>query len=71
MPQTLPRPLSVGQDCAWIGLGNWRAAWDGQFIYSPEPFRVLYDQRNDPHELNNLNTAPKARGKESACASCS
>jgi len=41
-------------EAIWIGLGKWRAVWDGRFLYSPEPFNILYDHQNDPYEMRNL-----------------
>ncbi len=45
-----PQPEGV-----WIGLGSWRAAWDGRYIYARGvPFNHLYDHETDPHETKNL-----------------
>ncbi len=52
------------REAVWIGLGKWRAAWDGRFVYSPEPYNILYDHRSDPHEMNNLFTAPESQGQK-------
>jgi hypothetical protein len=44
-----------------VGLGKWRAAWDGRFVYSPAPYNILYDHLKDPHEINNLFAARESQ----------
>jgi arylsulfatase A-like enzyme len=42
-------------EAIWIGLGDWRAAWDGRWLYARGgKYRLLYDHETDPHEMNNL-----------------
>jgi arylsulfatase A-like enzyme len=39
----------------WIGLEDWRAVWDGRYLYARGgKYRLLYDHEKDPHETNNL-----------------
>jgi arylsulfatase A-like enzyme len=52
------------REAIWIGLGKWRAAWDGRFVYSPEPYSILYDHRTDPYEMNNLHAAPESQAQK-------
>jgi arylsulfatase A-like enzyme len=52
------------REAVWIGLSRWRAAWDGRFVYSPAPYNILFDQREDPHEMNNLFGSPGSREQQ-------
>ena len=47
-------------EAVWIGLGQWRAAWDGRYVYARgDKFNHLFDHERNPHELNNLLESPK------------
>lgn len=47
-------------EAVWIGLSNWRAVWDGRYIYARgSRFNHLFDQKTDPHELDNLLESPE------------
>jgi len=47
-------------EAVWIGLGQWRAAWDGRYVYARgDKFNHLFDHESDPHELDNLLESPK------------
>jgi arylsulfatase A-like enzyme len=50
-------------EAIWIGLGKWRAVWDGRFVYSPGPYNILYDHQADPYEMNNLYNAPESQAQ--------
>ncbi len=47
-------------EALFLGLGSlrrgrlWRAVWDGRYIFSPLGYKILYDHKEDPHEMNNL-----------------
>ena len=43
----------------WIGLGNWRAVWDGRYVYARGGgYNHLFDHERDPYELTNLIESP-------------
>ena len=42
-----------------MGLRDWRAVWDGRYLYSPEPYNILYDHKTDPYETTNLVGSPE------------
>jgi arylsulfatase A-like enzyme len=49
-------------EAVWIGLGNWRAVWDGRYVYARgSGFNHLFDHSADPHELTNLIDSREAR----------
>ncbi|MCX7014290.1 MAG: sulfatase-like hydrolase/transferase [Candidatus Sumerlaeota bacterium] len=48
----------------WIGLGSWRAVWDGRYVYSPAPFNILYDHDSDPCEVKNLLGDPASQAEQ-------
>jgi arylsulfatase A-like enzyme len=46
------------RELAYIGLYDdedaWRGIWDGRYLYSEMRYKVLFDHKNDPYEMNNL-----------------
>jgi arylsulfatase A-like enzyme len=43
------------KDAIYLECDNeWRAIWDGRFIYSPYGRQIMYDHHRDSHELNNV-----------------
>lgn len=44
----------VRNEGVYIALGDWKAVWDGRWVYCPsESYRILYDHQTDPHEMVN------------------
>jgi arylsulfatase A-like enzyme len=53
------------QEAVWLGLGRWRAVWDGRYIYAQGGgYNHLYNHDEDPHEIHNLLGSPSHKDTE-------
>lgn len=58
-------------EALYLAMGpprDWRAVWDGRWLYSPAPYDLLFDHETDPYELENLYADPSHREQRTRMA---